>query len=151
ALIGAVLGQALIAAAPFSRGRSKYREWSIANAVAAAGISLFVAWSLFRALGAALPELSPSPGQPQPFYLTGTLALQALVALISVVGWGARFLRRGDDLARWLALGVPLMLFGALYLVFQPLLATTYVSQGDFLRMLAYAVMLVGACPEIRF
>src|SRR5581483_7827957 len=32
-LIGAILGQALIALAPFSRGRSKYREWSIANAV----------------------------------------------------------------------------------------------------------------------
>ena len=51
ALLGAILGQALIAAAPFSRGRSKYRDWAIANSVAAAGITLFVAWSLLRALG----------------------------------------------------------------------------------------------------
>src|SRR5436305_11484920 len=34
ALIGAIAGMALIAAAPFSRGRSKYRDWAIANAVA---------------------------------------------------------------------------------------------------------------------
>ena len=151
ALIGAILGQALIAIAPFSRGRSKYREWSIANAVAAAGITLFVAWSLLRALGAALPSLSPPTGQPQPFYLTGTLALQAFVSLVAVVGWGARFARRGDDLARWLALGFTLMLFAALHLVFQPLLASTYVSQSDFLRMLAYIVILVGAWRAIQF
>src|SRR6478672_3560799 len=151
ALIGGIVGMALIGAAPFTRGRSKYRDWSIANAVAAAGITLFVAWSLLRALGTALPALSPPVSEPQPFYLTGALALQAFVALIAVVGWGARFLRRGDDLARWLALGFTLMLFAALYLVFQPLLATTYVSQSDFLRMLAYAVMLVGAWRAIQF
>src|SRR5205807_10521652 len=63
ALIGAVLEQALIAIAPFSRGRSKYREWSIAIAVAAAGITLFVAWSLLRSLGTSLPDLSPLGGQ----------------------------------------------------------------------------------------
>lgn len=151
ALIGGILGQALIAIAPFSRGRSKYREWSIANAVAAAGITLFVAWSLLRALGAALPALSPVNGQSQPFYLTGTLALQAFVALVAVVGWGARFARRGDDLARWLALGFTLMLFAALHLVFQPLLASSYVSQSDFLRMLAYIVILAGAWRAIQF
>jgi signal transduction histidine kinase len=150
-LIGAILGQTLIALAPFMRGRSKYREWSIANAVAAAGISLFVAWSLLRALGQALPELSPPRGQPQPFYLTGTLALQALVCLICVIGWGLRFVRKNDDLARWLALGFTLMLFGALHLVFQPLLASSFVSQSDFLRMLAYIVILVGAWRAIAF
>jgi signal transduction histidine kinase len=150
ALIGAILGQALIAIAPFSRGRSKYREWSIANAVAAAGITLFVAWSLLRSLGTSLPDLSPLGGQ-QPFYLTGALALQALVSLVAVIGWGARFMRRGDDLARWLALGFTLMLFAALHLVFQPLLASSYVSQSDFLRMLAYIVILAGAWRAIQF
>jgi signal transduction histidine kinase len=150
-LIGAILGEALIALAPFSRGRSKYREWSIANAVAAAGITLFVAWSLLRALGQALPDLSPQAGQPQPFYLTATLASQALVCLVAVIGWGVRFLRKGDDLARWLALGFTLMLFAALHLVFQPLLASSFVSQSDFLRMLAYIVILVGAWRAIQF
>jgi signal transduction histidine kinase len=151
ALLGGMLGQALIAAAPFLRGRTKYRDWAIANAVAAAGIALLVAWSLLRAAGPALPDMNPGGNDSQPFYLTGTLALQALIALVAVVGWGERFRKRDDDLARWLALGFTLMLFAALHLVFQPLLASTYVSQGDFLRMVSYALVLVGAWRAIRF
>ncbi len=150
ALIGAIAGMTLIAAAPFAKGRSKYRDWAIANAVAAVGIGLFVAWSLLRALGSALPPLTPLPSDSQPFYLTGTLALQALVTLIALVGWGVRFVRGGEDMARWLALGFTLMLFAALHLVFQPLLAGDFVSQGDFLKMLAYLVILVGAWRTIR-
>src|SRR3954471_14895924 len=68
ALIGAIAGTALLAAAPFAQGRSKYRDWAIANAVAAVGIGLFVAWSLLRALGHALPELTPTAADSQPFY-----------------------------------------------------------------------------------
>jgi signal transduction histidine kinase len=151
ALLGGMLGLALIAAAPFLRGRVKYRDWAIANAVAAAGIALLVAWSLLRAAGKGLPALDLTSGDEQPFYLTGTLALQALIALVAVVGWGERFRKRGDDLARWLALGFTLTLFAALHLVLQPLLASTSVSQGDFLRMLAYALILIGAWRAIRF
>jgi signal transduction histidine kinase len=151
ALLGGMLGQALIAAAPFLRGRTKYRDWAIANAVAAAGIALLVAWSLLRAAGQALPNLDAVGNDSQPFYLTGTLALQAFIALVAVIGWGERFRKRDDDLARWLALGFTLMLFAALHLVFQPLLASTYVSQGDFLRMVSYALVLVGAWRAIRF
>ena len=151
ALLGGMLGLALIAIAPFFRGRTKYRDWAIANAVAAAGIALLVAWSLLRALGRDLPNPTPTSSDNQPFYLTGTLALQALICLVAVVGWGERFRKRQDDLARWLALGFTLLLFAALHLVFQPLLATTYVSQGDFLRILAYALILVGAWRAIRF
>ena len=151
ALLGGMLGLALIAVAPFFRGRTKYRDWAIANAVAAAGIALLVAWSLLRALGSALPNPTATSTDSQPFYLTAVLALQALVCLVAVVGWGERFRTRQDDLARWLALGFTLMLFAALHLVFQPLLASTYVSQGDFLRMLAYALVLVGAWRAIRF
>ncbi|HET8529240.1 MAG TPA: histidine kinase [Gaiellaceae bacterium] len=150
ALIGAVAGMALIAAAPFARGRSKYRDWAIANAVAAVGIGLFVAWSLLRALGPALPAVAPPTPDAEPFYLIGTLALQALFTLVALVGWGVRFVRSSEDIARWLALGFTLMLFAALHLVFQPLLAGNYVSQGDFLRMLAYVVILVGAWRAIR-
>ncbi len=146
-----MLGLALVAVAPFFRGRTKYRDWAIANAVAAAGIALLVAWSLLRALGPGLPNPTPTSSDHQPFYLTGTLALQALVCLVAVVGWGERFRKRQDDLARWLALGFTLMTFAALHLVFQPLLASTYVSQGDFLRMLAYALILIGAWRAIRF
>ena len=151
ALLGAILGQALIAAAPIVKGRSKYRDWAIANAVAAAGLALFVAWSLLQAAGTDLPPLNSPTQGPQPFYLTATLALLAFLFLVSVVGWSERFRRRGDDLASWLALGFTLMLFASLHFVFQPLLASSYVSYGDFLRMLAYGLMLVGAWRAIRF
>jgi signal transduction histidine kinase len=150
ALLGAMLGQAMIALGPFLRGRTKYRDWAVANAVGAAGIVLVVAWSLLRAAGGALPDLNPIANDSQPFYLTGTLALQSLIALVAVVGWGERFRKRGDDLARWLALAFTLMLFADLHLVFQPLLASTYVSQGDFLRMIAFLLILVGAWRAIR-
>ncbi|HXR10769.1 MAG TPA: histidine kinase, partial [Gaiellaceae bacterium] len=150
ALLGGMLGNALVAVAPFFRGRTRRRDWAILNAVAAAGLVLFVAWSMLRDASASLPSLSPPPGQ-QPFYLIGVLALQALIMLVAVVGWGERFRNRGDDLARWLALAFTLMLFAALQLVFQPLLASTSVTQGDFLRMIAYTLVLIGAWRAIRF
>jgi signal transduction histidine kinase len=149
-LLGGMVGAALIAIAPFVRGRTRRRDWAIANAVASAGLALFVAWTLLRDAGNSLPQLNVAVDQPQPFYLTGTLALQAMIMLIAVVGWGERFRERRDDLARWLALGFTLMLFAALQLVFQPLVAGSWVSQGDFLRVLAYAVILIGAWRAIR-
>jgi len=151
ALLGGMVGAALIAIAPFARGRTRRREWAIANAVASAGLILFVAWSLLRSAGTSLPQLDIPAGQTQPFYLTGTLALQAMILLVAVVGWGERFRTRRDDLSRWLALGFTLQLFAALQLVFQPLIAGRWVSQGDFLRMLAFIVILVGAWRAIRF
>ena len=150
ALLGGMLGFALIAAAPLVHGRSKYRDWAIANSVAAAGIVLFVAWSLLRSVHGGLPALNDPTAGPKPFYLTGTLALQAFICLVAVVGWATRFQRRGDDLAQWLALAFTLFLFAALQLVFQPLLASRYVSQGDSLRMLAFGLILVGAWRGIR-
>ena len=150
-LLGGMLGAALIAIAPFVRGRTRRRDWAIANAVAAAGLVLFVAWSLLRDAGDGLPNLNLRVDQTQPFYLTGVLALQAMIMLVAVVGWGERFRKRQDDLSRWLALGFTLMLFAALQLVFQPIVGGNWVSQGDFLRMLAYVVILVGAWRAIRF
>src|SRR5262249_36635879 len=82
---------------------------------------------------------------------TATLALQAFVCLVSVVGWGLRFVRKCDDLARWLALGFTLMLFAALHPAFQPPLALSSVSQRHFLRMLSDIVILVGAWRAIQF
>ena len=62
ALLGGMLGNALVAVAPFLRGRTRRRDWAIANAVAAAGLVLFVAWSILRDASTSLPSLSPPPG-----------------------------------------------------------------------------------------
>src|ERR671933_841485 len=113
-----------------------------------------VAWTASHALGNTLPELSPHPAAENdgvPFMLTGFLAAQALIALCAIVGFGRRFRDRGDDLDRWLALGSTLMLFASLHYIWTPVLATSSVSRGDFLRLLAYGLLLVGAWRAISF
>jgi signal transduction histidine kinase len=77
--------------------------------------------------------------------------VQALLNLLAVLGWGRRLAQTGDDLAQWLALGFTLQLFAALHLVFTPLRGMNYVTEGDFLRMLAFTLILVGAWRAIRF
>ena len=150
-IFGGLLGLALIAAAPFARGRSKARERALGNTIVGTGMLLFIAWTFLRSASSSLPALAPSHSEDQPFLLTAVLSLQALLNLLALVGFGDRFRRLGEDMDRWLALGATLTLFASLHQVFLPLLASTYVSQGDFLRMLAYAVLLVGAWRAIRF
>ncbi len=151
ALAGGVSAQGLIAVAPFVRGRSRVRDRALRDAVAMAAVALGAAWFLLRAHGGELPALTSFPGgSGAPPGLASVLAVQALLALLAVVGWGRRFAKTGDDLARWLALGFTLQLFAALHLVFTPLRDTTYVAVGDFLRLLAFALILVGAWRAIR-
>jgi signal transduction histidine kinase len=122
----------------------------LGNAIVAGGVALLATWSVLRSLGPALPALDAVTGDGQPPLFTGSLAAQALLNLLAVVGFGIRFRERADDLDRWLALGATLMLFSSLHYVFTPLVSSDYVTQGDFLRMLAYAVLLVGAWRAIR-
>ena len=81
----------------------------------------------------------------------GALALQSLLSLVAMVGWGLRFRAHRQDLDRWLRLAATLALFAELHYVFTPLLSPHYVSQGDFLRLLSYSVLLVGVWRAIRF
>jgi signal transduction histidine kinase len=150
-IMGGLFGLALIAIAPFTGGRSKSRERALGNAILGTGMVLFIIWILMRSAGGSLPNLRPSHSDQQPFQLTAALSLQALLNLLALVGFGDRFRRDGEDMDRWLALGATLTLFASLHLVFTPLLANSFVSQGDFLRMLAYGVLLVGAWRAIRF
>jgi signal transduction histidine kinase len=133
------------------KGRSKSRERALGNSILSAGMVLFIVWTFLSSAGNSLPQLAPSHSEQQPFQLTAALATQALLNLIALVGFGTRFRRNGEDMDRWLALGATLTLFASLHLVFTPLLANSYVSQGDFLRMLSYGVLLVGAWRAIRF
>jgi signal transduction histidine kinase len=149
ALAGGIAGQGLIAVAPFAGGRSRLRDRALGDTVLAAAIALAAVWILLRAHSHALPALTSLPGVAPPG-LASALAVQALLDLLAVVGWGRLLARTGDDLARWLALGFTLQGFAALHLVFTPPPGTTYVAAGDFLRLLAFALMLVGAWRAIR-
>jgi signal transduction histidine kinase len=151
AIAGGIGAQTLIAAAPFVGGRSPNRDRAIGDALLAAAVGLFALWLLLRAHGSGLPALTAPKGVAgAPPGLASVLAVQALLCLLAVVGWGRRFARTGDDLARWLALGFTLLLFAALHLVFTPPPGTTYVGEGDFLRVTAYGLMLVGTWRAIR-
>jgi signal transduction histidine kinase len=150
ATLGGILGTALVAAAPFVDGRSRSRERALWDAFAAAAVVLLAAWILLRAHGAQLPALTRHAGDAEPPGLAAVLSIQALLYLLAVVGWGRRLARTGDDLAQWLALGFTLQLFAALHLVFAPPRGPTYVAEGEFLRLLAFALMLVGAWRAMR-
>ena len=151
ALAGGIAGQGLVALAPFVGGRSRLRDRALGDTVLAAAVALAAVWLLLRAHSSALPALTPLPGVASaPPGLASALAVQALLNLLAVVGWGRMLAKAGDDLARWLALSFTLLLFAALHLVFAPPRGTMYVAAGDYLRLLAFALMLVGAWRAIR-
>jgi signal transduction histidine kinase len=144
---GRLLAWTLIAAAPFVPGRSGPR--ALANTVVAACVVLVLGWVALRSSSAVLPGIGPRSETPG--LLTGTLAAQALLNLLAVVGFGKRFYERREDLDRWLALGSTLMLFASLHYVFTPVLAAGSVSRGDALRLLAYGLLLAGAWRAISY
>ncbi len=147
---GRLFGALLIAAAPFSKRRTSERGRAIGEMLIVVVIVLALSWCLANLAGGSLPPLSDASGD-QPFLVMGSLAAQALLSLIAMVGFGLRFRSRGNDLDRWLCLGATLALFAELHYVFTPLLSSRYVSQGDFLRLLSYSVLLVGVWRAIRF
>ena len=150
AALGGILGTALVAVAPFVSARSRARERAIWDTLAASAIAILSAWVLLRAHSSELPALTRVARSAEPAGLAFVLSIQALLYLLAVVGWGRRLARTGDDLAQWLALGFTLQLFAALHLVLDPPRGTTYVAEGDFLRLLAFGLMLVGAWRAIR-
>ena len=152
AALGArVFAAALIALAPIvpvrriaARGRALFVGISILL------LALIAMWLSLRSIGTSLPVLDPGVTGNRPFELTLTLACLALLALLAAVGFAIRFRRYGEDLDSWLALGATLTLFAELNYVLTRRLSTEFVSQGDFLRLLAYGLLLVGVWRAIR-
>ena len=140
----------LIAAAPFAHGRVASSRRTLGNWLAFLSVALASLWLLMRWIDAALPALTPHPTASPPELLTFAYALNALVNVVAIVGFGLRFRERRDDLDRWLAFGASLMLFSSLHLVFTPLLGSVDVSPGDFLRVLGYGVFCVGVWRAIQ-
>jgi signal transduction histidine kinase len=146
---GKLFAMVLIAAAGFSKRRTSAGGRALGEMLVA--IVLTLSWGVAHQFGSSLPPLTDSSGSNQSLLLMGALAGQALLSLIAMVGFGLRFRARGNDLDRWLCLGATLALFAELHYVFTPLLSSRYVSQGDFLRVLSYGVLLVGVWRAIRF
>jgi signal transduction histidine kinase len=151
ALGGRLFAATLIAAAPFASRRVRIPGRALAETFAGVAIVLVLIWGIVRQGGASLPPLSDQAADERPFLLVATLATQTLLSLLAAVGFGLRFRRRGNDLDRWLCLGATLAVFAELDFVFTPLLSSRYVSQGDFVLLLSYGVLLVGVWRAIRF
>src|SRR4051794_13077881 len=150
AISGRMLGWGLIAAAPFAVGRTTRRRAALGNGLVICVAALVLVWGVSRSLGVALPNLEPTAHPTIPASLGGALAAQSMLHLLAVIGFGNRFRLKGEDLDYWLTLGATLMLFGSLHFMFTPLVHTGDVSPGDYLRLLAYCVLLVGVWRAIR-
>jgi signal transduction histidine kinase len=149
-VVGRLLAWSLIAAAPFVQGRVRERRRMLGNALGALAFVLVLIWSASRSLGNSLPVLPSESGHDAPLMLTLSFGFQALVNLVAVVGFGLRFRKHGHDLDRFVALGATLLLFASLSYLFAPLSAGRALSQGDFLRVVSYGVLLVGVWRAIR-
>jgi signal transduction histidine kinase len=146
---GRILALGLIAAASFARGRVAESRWALHLGLASAGVALGGIWLLARSLGDALPSFEP--GADLPALMIVALALQGFLSLVAVCGFGLRYRRYGEDLDRWLALAATLMLSADLHYIFTPVVTGGVVSQGDFLRLLSYGLLLAGVWRAIRF
>ena len=142
---------ALIAAAPFVRGRAAVRGRALLLTVGGLAPILALIWLVFLTIGTDLPLLGPAAGASQPFVLTGTLSLLALLWMIALIGFGIRYRAHREDLDSWIALAATVALFAELHYVLTPQISSEYVLNGDFLRVVAYAVLLVGVWRAISF
>lgn len=148
AAIGAGLfGTALIAIAPFVTLRTGRRRRALVATTALVAVSLAGIWLDARFLQLDLDVVDPD----------GTRSLAVVVAyglltalsLVAVVGFGLRYRRHGRDLDSWLTLALTLVVFADLHYVLAPARSSDYVLQSDLLRILAFAVLLVGVWRAI--
>jgi signal transduction histidine kinase len=147
---GRLLASALIALAPVVHGQTPRRSPALVTVAASGALALGLVWGIAYSLGDTLPALVPGADADPPALLTASLALQALLNLAALVGFGWRYRTLGHDLDRWLSLGATFLLFSAVHFVFTPLVSSSYVTQGDFLRLLGFVVLLVGVWHAIR-
>jgi signal transduction histidine kinase len=146
---GSLVAFALIAAAAASRGRVR-RRGLVRTALGAVGAALVTLWLVCYLLGDRLPELPAPEAGDQPGLLPVALGVQALLILSALVGFSLRVRAHGEDRHRWLALASTMALFAALQDLLTPLATRTHVSQGDLLRLLAYALLMTGEWRAIR-
>jgi signal transduction histidine kinase len=136
-----LLGAALIAVAPFTDSRLQTRK----PALLAVGVGV-AAVLASAGLGLSTPPWENGGGFEPVEGPSVVLAATLLAVLwyIAVVGFALRYRRYGRDLDGWLCLSLTLAFFADLYLVLTPQVTSQFVLHGDFLRLVAYGLLLVG-------
>jgi signal transduction histidine kinase len=99
------------------------------------------------------PRVSPAAsGSPRVNGSPGLLATQLLVmalAFVAGLGFTIRARRERDELLAWLALATTISGFSRLNYFLFPSIYTGWVFTGDFLRVIAYLLILIGAMRQI--
>jgi signal transduction histidine kinase len=137
----------LIAAASFSDRRFTHRKRALTITAALVG-------SVLTAIGVAIEGFDAFPSQSGDAgvigeHLAPAYALLALLTVAAVIGFGLRYRLHARDLDSWLALALTLVVFANLHYILAPGGASEDLLQGDFLRLLSYAVLLVGVWRAI--
>ena len=143
-----ILGAALIAVAPFTNRRLGdrrrallYAGVGVAVVLAAVAVALGAPpWSAEAVAGAPAVEGAP---------VVAAGAILAGLWLVALVGFAIRYRTYGRDLDSWMCLAATLALFGDFHLVLNPVVSSEVVLQGDFLRFIAYGILLVGVWRAI--
>jgi len=145
ALVGArLLGAALIAIAPWADGRLKSRRPALLT------VGIGVAAVLASAgMGLSTPQWGPTADLVEGSSVVLAATLLAVLWLVALIGFALRYRRYGRDLDSWLCLSVTLALFADLHLVLTPVVSSEFVLQGDFLRLVAFGLLLVGVWRAI--
>ena len=146
-----VLAATLIALAPLVPApRVVARRRVLLAGIAVLLAALVAIWLPLHGFGARL-SLLDGEGGSRTFEVTVATSFLALLALVAVIGFAIRYRAHGEDLDSWLALGATLTLFAELHYVLTAHVSSDYISQGDFLRLLSYGVLLVGVWRAISF
>lgn len=149
-LIGSrLLGAALIAVAPYTDRRLGDRRKALlcvgTGVAAVLGTAAVVLGSLPSGLGTGSRGSEVVEGAS--VVVAG--ALLAGLWLIALVGFALRYRRYGRDLDSWMCLAATLALFADVNLILTPVVSSDNVLQGDFLRFIAYGILLVGVWRAI--
>jgi signal transduction histidine kinase len=146
-VVAHIVGAGLIAVSPFPQGRLNMRRLGLGLGTAAVTLTLLAIWAASRWLAPA--GVLTTPDDAKAAELTAGFAALTALSLAAAIGYGLRFRRHGRDLDSWLALALTLVLFSNLHYVLTPALSNRFVLQGDFLRLLAFGVLLVGVWRAI--
>jgi signal transduction histidine kinase len=141
-----LLGAGLIAMAPYANGRLAARRRALVGAGVVVAALLFAGTVWMQIPGGALRSGGDVVEGPYVRLAAGLLTFLWLVAL---VGFGARYRKYGRDLDSWMCLAATLAVFADLHLVLTPVISSDFLLQGDFLRVLAYGILLVGVWRAI--
>jgi signal transduction histidine kinase len=148
AFVGArLLGAALIAIAPFTDSRLAARR----RALVAVGVGV-AALLASAGMGLSTPHWGNTVGPGELVEGSSVVLAATLLAVlwfVALVGFALRYRRHGRDLDSWLCLSVTLAFFADLHLVLTPVVSSEFVLQGDFLRLIAYGLLLVGVWRAI--